>query len=342
MKKIGLLLALILLLIPPSITSVRAENLKTVNISTVDELLNAIASNTKIILAPGTYIIHEGRYTFDDGHMEYVNNLRLSDIENLEICGNKRAEIKLDVGYTAVVSILSSKNITLDGLILGHEAPKYGCEDGDVCSIGYSENIQIKNCDLYGCGVRGIRAEGVTNLIVSDTTIRDCMMGIANVWSDITFNRCQFLRNAYDKSLASTYAAFDDFYTMPSENEYTITLNQCTFIDNMNTTFADKNIIIRENNCTYRNNAWEEAKEPALHFQNLTDTKAEVSVTNYQALDAQVILAVYDKRGVLTYLAVKSPASTVTFTDLDLRNKNIKVMLWHNMKPLAQAIELKR
>ena len=55
-----------------------------------------------------------------------------------------------------VINLSKCKNITLSGLILGHDiSPKDQCMAG-VVQMSNSENIIIDNCDLFGCGLLGI------------------------------------------------------------------------------------------------------------------------------------------------------------------------------------------
>lgn len=242
MKKrlINVVVVLAMLMSTLSMLPVHAAEMKTANVSTAEELLAAIASDTKIILAPGVYNMGK----------EYLS---MSHIENLEIYGNGQAEITTEAGHRRVISTYDSNNIIFSGFTVGHDVPKYGCgKDGNVFGIFRSNNIEINNCDMYGCGFYGIESEKST-IIVNDSTIRDCMSGITCEWntgSNITFNNCSLLRNAYDDNEAINCAAFDG-------NRCNITLNNCNFVENHNTKFAADGINVVTNNCTFTNNAWD-------------------------------------------------------------------------------------
>ena len=70
-----------------------------------EELKNALASNTTIML--------EGK--------DYYCGLWLYKLENVTVQGTQGTRLILDNGDNVVVSISNCKNITLRGLVLGHD-----------------------------------------------------------------------------------------------------------------------------------------------------------------------------------------------------------------------------
>ena len=226
------------------------ETQKIVNVSNTNELINAVKSaapNTKIVIASGKYIVSD--------------SLMLQNLDSIELEGSYGCEIASSNGEVPVVEISESKNIVLNGLTLGHTVPEYGCGiDGIVVNAVKSENITIKNSDLYGCGTSGIDAYEVSGINVENTTIRECMISISNMMSseNATFTDCTFYANAYDKEFQDGCAfsgsgkAFEE-----NEKKIDITFNNCIFKDNLNKQFANSGIEYTLNNCTMNNNAWE-------------------------------------------------------------------------------------
>lgn len=275
-----------------------ADNVNTVTVSTADELLSAIKSNTKIILNPGKYELISPSQTSDSGYTYFTDerNFFIKDISNLEICGNGQAELTVNVGYIPVMDIYDSNNIILSGLTMGHDVPQFACEGmGNVIDMLGNKNIQINNCDLYGCGVLGFEIFNENkNITVTDSTIRDCMMGIASVGSncDITFNTCSFLRNAYDSKCAQTYAAFSGSDTAK------LIFNGCNFIDNHNTQFSS-GCDVTVNGGEYSNNAWDKEEIKVMIKHIYPDGDEESNTVAFQdqqpvIIDGRTLVPVRD------------------------------------------------
>ena len=217
MKKVLALIAAMMMLVTALAVPAMANAQNEVYVSTVDELKAALASDTKIVLAPGRYVcVSEMVHEEWDGmawDYEVPKPVDIDSLTNVTIEGNNQAEIVLDVGFEAVIRVMNSSNITLSGLILGHDVPEYGCEgDGYVISTSNSSDITIVNCDLYGCGVSGINSWSDKNITVNGSVIRDCMVNAASFYSlqgPVTFNDCAFTANAYDESAADWSAFFE-------------------------------------------------------------------------------------------------------------------------------------
>lgn len=251
-----------------------SANVNTVRVNSVDALMSAIASDTKIIVEPGKYIIPTITRYFDDFSYEEAQYLYISQINNLEIVGEGSVEIALDAGWMPVIVIRESSNITINNLILGHNVPEFSCEgEGDVISIESSNNITVNNCDMYGCGIVGIYASGSADITVNNSTIRDCANAALDAWNmngNMTFNNCSFLRNAYDTIAAEMYSCFQ-FYGS-SENSVTeqLIFNNCTIQDNLNNKGfkTDESAEIIHNNSYIANNYWESAITVRVAYSN--------------------------------------------------------------------------
>lgn len=268
MKKLLALIVTVLLLATVMAVPAMANGQNEVYVSSVDELMAALASDTKIILAPGEYLcVSETVQEFwEDEVWEYQlpKPVDILGLSNVTIEGNGQAEIMLDVGFEAVIRVMDSENIVLSGLILGHDVPEYGCGgSGYVISLGNSNNVTIQNCDLYGCGVCGIDMWSGGNVMVNNTVIRDCMANAANFYNlngPVTFNDCTFSANAYDQSTASWTAFFEVSMGETAGKDAKLVLNNCVIKDNKNTMFINGEpgkTKIELNNCAFSNNVWE-------------------------------------------------------------------------------------
>ena len=194
MKKV-LCFALVLAMLISSVPAFAADQ-KVVTVNNMQDMISAIASNTKIVIEAGNYIAPAGRNEYD-----VHTGIRIKNIENLTIEAKGNVEIKLNVGYVPVFEIENSKDITFIGLSLGHDVPTGGCEgEGDVISAFNSQNITIDNCDLWGCGIVGIWTQSSGNINVTNTTIRDCESSAVTCYmpeGNMVLDNCKILRNNY-------------------------------------------------------------------------------------------------------------------------------------------------
>ncbi|MCX7714753.1 MAG: right-handed parallel beta-helix repeat-containing protein [Clostridia bacterium] len=168
------------------------KEVTTVEVSTVEQLVNAMASNTHIKLKDGVYNLSSlniDKLSSSHAFFEDVydgKQLVLRNIENLVIEGSgyENVLISTDPRYANVISIMDSDNIVIKGIKMGHTSEQGECVGG-VLKADSSKNIQIDDCLLYGCGILGIEAYDVENLVFNSTVIEDCSYGI------MSLNRCE-------------------------------------------------------------------------------------------------------------------------------------------------------
>ena len=235
-----------------------AQKAKNVTVSTPDEFIKAIASNTTITvknsnilaitdalnkldksrelqdfenaskLAPGVYYTEES-----DGR-----SIAIVNINNLSIIGantkNADNHIQAEPSYADVLRFHRCKNITIKNIRAGHLEQGH-CE-GDVFVFGFCENVNIDNCDLYGCGVNGLSMGATKGVKVTNTEIRDCSenmvvisdchnvnfvkcymhdcgAGIAT-WGDnsqISYDDCEINEQEYEDGGYGDYGGYDDY-----------------------------------------------------------------------------------------------------------------------------------
>ena len=191
-----------------------AQKAKNVTVSTPDDFIKAIASNTNITLktnnilaitsaldkldksrdiseldsdeygslAPGVYYTPE----YDGRSIVIVN------INNLTISGVSATatHIQAEPSYADVLKFAYCNNITIKNIKAGHVRTGYCI--GDVIEFNQCKNVKVENSDLYGCGVNGLTMFNTDDVTVNNTIIHDCsensvVMGECN---NVTFNKC--------------------------------------------------------------------------------------------------------------------------------------------------------
>lgn len=181
-------------------TPVSTGNQTQVHVSTVDELLAALAPDTEIILDAAYYDLSEaagyGETSTEYYYWEEVFDgvqLTVRDLSNLTI----RAEgdditdhvLSARPRYAHVINFENCGAVTLEGFTAGHTIEPASCAGGVIGFRG-SENLLINNCGLYGCGVVGVWGEQSKNIQVVNSDIYECSWGGVYMvgCQDVTFN----------------------------------------------------------------------------------------------------------------------------------------------------------
>lgn len=165
-----------------------------VHVSTVDEFLAAIGSDTTIYLEDGIFDLstasNYGSYGGENyvWHDTYVDGpqLVISGVENLRIigAGADKASIVAVPRYAEVLAFENCRSISLEGFTAGHTQAPGSCIGGVIYFTGSSQ-LSIEDCSLYGCGVWGVTAYDCDGLSVKNTEIYECSNG------DINLNQCR-------------------------------------------------------------------------------------------------------------------------------------------------------
>lgn len=164
-----------------------------VHVSTVDELLAAIAPHTTIVLAEGEYDLSQAEnyggigsdwYAWDAVFDGYT--LMLNGVVGLKIVGAGRDQTRIitEPRYAAVLSFRGCEQLSLSGFTAGH-SPASGACSGNVLDFDDCYAVSIEDCGLFGCGVEGIYATDTSGFAVSGSEIYECSYAAA------TFNGCQ-------------------------------------------------------------------------------------------------------------------------------------------------------
>ena len=180
--------------------TVTADGMREVRVSSVDEFLAAIASDTTVYLADGTYdfsdaknygVAGTGNYYWDD--VFDGPGLILDHLTNFHIVGNgaDKAAFNAVPRYAEVIYYENCENVSITGVTLGHSEGPSECTGG-VLRFDRTDTVTIRDCGLFGCGVLGVTAWESGNLIIDNTEIYDCSRGAVMFASchDIALTNC--------------------------------------------------------------------------------------------------------------------------------------------------------
>ena len=154
-----------------------------VTVSTVDELLAAIAPNTTVYLEPGAYDL---TYAATYGEPNLSGSYRWSEAydgweltiqaDGVRLIGQGDVEVVTQPRYANVLHFENCRDFQVQGLTLGH-TPEQGSCSGNVIRMDGCSNGSVDSCDLYGCGTTGIVAIETRDVTVQNSTIHDCSEG---------------------------------------------------------------------------------------------------------------------------------------------------------------------
>ena len=177
-----------------------------VHVSTVDEFLAAIASDTDIYLEDGVFDLSTASNYGGFGGDNYVwydtyvdgPQLVISGVKNLSITGGgaDKASIQAVPRYAEVLAFENCENITLKDFTAGHTQSPGSCVGG-VVYFANSSDLSMEGCSLYGCGVWGITLNGCGDVAVKNTEIYDCSSGDLNFYGsrNIRLENCNIHDN---------------------------------------------------------------------------------------------------------------------------------------------------
>lgn len=184
-----------------------------IHVSSVKELLEAVAPGARIVVEPGRYDLteflrdypnardwdawdEEHPYVWLDAVYDGVE-VTVRDADGLSIAGGSDdpgdTEIVTEPRYAAVLNFENCADVELACLTMGHT--EQGDCSGNVLDFVRCRDIRLRTVDLYGCGVYGVCTRGCAGLTVSDSTIRDCAYGPVDIdesMGDDLFTACTF------------------------------------------------------------------------------------------------------------------------------------------------------
>jgi hypothetical protein len=180
------------------------DSILNIEVSNVNDLFKNIASNTRLILEPGDYYLDEidkslsndncnwAMVLFDeiayDESYEDDATLLLMNLENFFIQAKhpeQRTQVLTRKLTASVMAFEKCNNLHISGLFFGHENETLSnphnawvsyCS-GEVLEFFDSENIELDDLDLFGCGTRGFLAHRCENFSIGRSIIHDCTYG---------------------------------------------------------------------------------------------------------------------------------------------------------------------
>lgn len=176
---------------------------KQVKAATVDEFLKAIDSDTEIILTGTFYDLSTAKnYGKDTDHYIWVDNydgpgLVIRDVKNFSILGDGEDPAEHTISavprYAEVITFQDCENILVKGFTAGHTVEPGTCMGG-VLYFNQSRNCLVENCNLYGCGVMGVKSDNSADLQIFRSQIYECSDGGIFCYQTcgVTVSGCEF------------------------------------------------------------------------------------------------------------------------------------------------------
>ena len=187
----------------PEVSAVPESGQRDVQVSTVDELLAAIAPNTTVWLAKGDYDLTAAEnygktpdgvfYTWEQVGEPEDYGLVIMDAENLVLRGEGAEETRIltDPRYINVLRFVGCEAPGLEALTVGHTEGAY-CSGG-VLRFDRCDRVTICNCGLFGCGTVGVMARDCEGLSVINSRIYECSSSAVSVTGcrDVRVENCE-------------------------------------------------------------------------------------------------------------------------------------------------------
>ena len=277
----------------------------TVNVSDEKGFLEALSSDTIIILKTGKYQLSKWDTTSDNimqftldsngqidesklpklqsGVAWQYGELKLNGIKNLTIRGENKenkSELIVDPRDVFVMSFEACENVIIENIKAGHSEGGY-C-DGGVFSFENSSKISIKDTAMYGCGTEGLRISNTKDMTVTDSEIYECTYHIMTIRDsdNIAFQNCSFHHNEQ----------FDMINVMGSLG---VSFTSCKIADNNGKSifsidsplYSFRKVVteVLVSNCIFSDNNMERAIEDSkgVTFENCTfSSRDEISLNN--------------------------------------------------------------
>jgi len=200
------------------ISAQKVTKQKLYSVTTIEQFLDVVGPDRTIELAAEFFCLPK----------EMKEGLVLDKVDNLTLLGfdEKTVRFVTPMPDVPVITFKNCKNVTLNNIELGHAPEKATVCDGHVVAFYDCENVNVKDCFLFGSGFLGISATRVKKMLCTNTTIRGCTGKILTVSesSDIVFKDCIFTDNVGTNEMIS----FTDSKRISMEN-CEISLNRMTY-----------------------------------------------------------------------------------------------------------------
>ena len=182
------------------------EDVETVVVTDVKGLLDALGPERCVVIEAEELRLDEapdygfgystGAYTWESvGGGEYALVIRDADGLAIKSAREGGCLLSTDDATACVLTLRDCRDVTLEGLTLGHRGePAYCC--GDVLYCEGREDVTVRGCELFGCGVIAVNAWKCTRLMLEACTLRDCSAAALNVMmcTNVQVRDCEILR----------------------------------------------------------------------------------------------------------------------------------------------------
>ena len=186
---------------PPETSAPKTEDGRPVTeVTTVDELLDAIAPDTVIELTGQRYMLTEASTYGTDSGSEYYRwdtgdgaELVIENVTGLTIrAANRDTCIVTEPRWVNVLHFIGCEDITLEGFTAGHTDGAY-CSGGVLC-FENTKGVTVDGCSLYGCGTEGVTTYSCEDVAVTGSEIWNCSQGAAFIYDskNVSFDNCDF------------------------------------------------------------------------------------------------------------------------------------------------------
>lgn len=227
-----------------------------IKVATPAELIANIGSNRKLLLTSKEYNL-SGLDEFNNVNVEkqsgwsndFLDAYVIKNVINMTIEG--KAKIVIDDIYADVLKFNKCGDIKLSGLTIGHTTGNktYECE-GAVIKLDTCENVNIENCNLFGCGAEGLYAENSKGISIDKSKIYDCTY--TGIWlnkSDALVTDTEFF---YSNHFSGFVRVDNSTLKMENCNIHDIVSQHAGFIESMD--FDGPASIISFKKCKFTNN----------------------------------------------------------------------------------------
>ncbi|MBP5775291.1 MAG: right-handed parallel beta-helix repeat-containing protein [Clostridiales bacterium] len=197
---------------------------KVVKVNNIEEFLAAIAPNTVIELAEGTYDLSKAYNYAKESKSKYYMwasdaaigtneaELVINNVINLTIrgAGIGKTTIAAVPRYANVIVFKNCKEITVSNLTAGHTKEPGFCTGG-VILVDDSSDVNVDSCGLFGCGTEGVRGISSKKINVTNCDIYECSIGAvtAAYCEDVLVSGCDIHDHGTKKVDEPAYRLFD-------------------------------------------------------------------------------------------------------------------------------------
>jgi|GEM_PF-2118483 hypothetical protein len=251
---------------------------KTVRVSSPDQLIKAVASDTEVVLRPGTYDLSKAQRR-DTQYVKWIDGaggpeLVLRGLKNFSMRGEdteNASSITVANPYVAVVALENCQDVELSALNMRHL--QSGSCSAAVLRIFGCSDMKLGDLLLEGSGALGLDVQQTTGLAAYGVTVAKCTSGalLASDSSNLFFSGCliqdcmayplvmaagcaevEFQGSAFERNRGNLVAAH---YGSPDEY---LAFVDCEFTDNEIRSWSDGEAPVESSGCLFSGNSFEE------------------------------------------------------------------------------------